>query len=57
LKIALLLEERGKRFFRDTSARIPLPEVARIFRKAGQKKEENLTKLQSLGLNQTLNRG
>jgi hypothetical protein len=57
LKIALLLEDRGNRFFRDASAKVPLPEVARIFRKAGQKKEENLTKLQSLGLNQTLNRG
>jgi rubrerythrin len=57
LKIALLLEERGNRFFRDASAKVPLPEVARIFRKVGQKKEENLTKLQSLGLNQTLNRG
>ena len=57
LKIALLLEERGNRFFRDASAKVPLPEVARIFRKVGQKKEENLTKLQSLGLDQTLNRG
>lgn len=56
LKIALLLEERGNRFFRDASAKVPLPEVARIFRKIGQRKEENLTKLQSLGLNQTLTR-
>jgi hypothetical protein len=56
LKIALLLEERSKRFFQDASTKIPLPEVARIFRKVGQKKEENLTKLQNLGLNQTLNR-
>ena len=56
LKIALLLEERSKRFFQDASSKVPLPEVARIFRKVGQKKEENLTKLQSLGLNQTLNR-
>jgi hypothetical protein len=57
LKIALLLEERGNRFFRDASAKVPLPEVARIFRKAGQKKEDYLVKLQSLGLDQTLNRG
>jgi rubrerythrin len=57
LKIALLLEERGNRFFRDASTKVPLPEVARIFRKVSQKKEENLTKLQNLGLNQTLNRG
>ncbi len=56
LKIALLLEERSKRFFVDASSKVPLPEVARIFRKVGQKKEENLTKLQNLGLSQTLNR-
>ncbi len=48
LKIALLLETREKRFFQDASVKVPLPEVARIFRKVGQKKEENLTKLQSL---------
>jgi rubrerythrin len=54
LKVALMLEERGKRFFRDASSKVPLPEVAKIFRKAAQKKEENLTKLQNLGLDQTL---
>ena len=56
LRVALLLEEREKKFFRDASAKVPLPEVARIFRKVGQKKDENLTKLQSLGLSQTLNK-
>jgi len=56
LKIALLLEGRSERFFQDASSKVPLPEVARIFRKVGQKKGENLTRLQSLGLNQTLNR-
>jgi hypothetical protein len=54
LKVALMLEERGKRFFRDASSKVPLPEVAKIFRKAAQKKEENLTRLQNLGLDQTL---
>ena len=54
LKAALMLEERGKKFFRDASSKVPLPEVARIFRKAAQKKEENLAKLQGLGLSQTL---
>src|SRR3972149_5107456 len=29
LKTALLLEERGQRWFRDSSAEVPLPEVAR----------------------------
>jgi hypothetical protein len=52
LKIALLLQERERQFFRDASLKVPLPEVARIFRKIAQKKEENLTHLQSLGLNQ-----
>jgi hypothetical protein len=54
LKVAMILEEREKRFFRDASVKVPLPEVARIFRKIVQKKEANLTKLQGLGLNQTL---
>jgi hypothetical protein len=54
LKAALMLEERQKKFFRDASSKVPLPEVARIFRKVAQKKEENLAKLQGIGLSQTL---
>jgi len=54
LKAALAFEEREKKFFSDVSSKVPLPEVARIFRKMAQKKQENLEKLQSLGLNQTL---
>jgi rubrerythrin len=54
LKAALSFEEREKKFFSDVASKIPLPEVARIFRKLAQKKQENLTKLQSLALNQTL---
>jgi rubrerythrin len=54
VKVALILEERAKRFFRDASAKVPLPEVARTFRRVGQKKEENVVKLQNLGLHQTL---
>ena len=53
LKGALILEEREKKFFGDASSKVPLPEVARIFRKIAQKKEENLAKLQSLRLNET----
>lgn len=49
LKTALMLEERGKKFFHDASLKVPLPEVARIFRKVAKKKEENLTRLQGLG--------
>ena len=56
LKTALALEEREKKFFSDVSSKIPLPEVARIFRKLAQKKQDNLTKLQSLALNQALKR-
>ena len=54
LRAAMMLEERGKRFFHDASSKVPLPEVARVFRRVAQKKEENLVKLQGLGLNQTL---
>lgn len=54
LKAALAFEEREKKFFSDASSKVSLPEVARIFRKLAQKKQENLTKLQNLALNQTL---
>ena len=54
LRAALALEERGKKFFNEASAKVPLPEVARIFRKMVQKKEANLSRLQGLGLSQTL---
>jgi hypothetical protein len=40
---------REKIFFEEASAKVPLPEVARIFKKITRKKEENLTKLQGLG--------
>ena len=50
VKIGLVLEKREKLFFQDASSKVPLSEVARIFKKIVQKKEENLTKLQSLGL-------
>jgi len=56
LKAALLLEERGKAFFENAASKVPLPEVARLFRKSAKKKEENLAKLQSLGLNHSFQR-
>jgi rubrerythrin len=46
---ALALEEREKRFFQDASAKVPLPEVARFFRKIVEKKERNLSRLASMG--------
>jgi predicted glycosyltransferase involved in capsule biosynthesis len=53
LKAALALEERGKKFFQAASSKVPLPEVARIFRKIAKKKEDNLARLQSLRLPRT----
>jgi hypothetical protein len=50
LKGILALEDREKRFFHDASRKVPLPEVARIFRKIAQKKEESLKALQGLKL-------
>ena len=54
LKMALILEERERRFFSEVSDKVPLPEVGRIFRKVAQKKERSLAKLKTLGLNQLL---
>ena len=54
LKMALILEERERRFFSEVSDKVPLPEVGRIFRKMAQKKERSLAKLKTLGLNQSL---
>jgi rubrerythrin len=48
LKIALSLEEKEMKYFSDCSAKIPLPEVARIFRKVVRKKELNLKRLRDL---------
>ena len=47
LKTALLLEERDQRWFRDSSAKLRLPEVARIFRKVARRKEETILKLRA----------
>ena len=57
LKAALMLEDREKKFFQDAAVKVPLPEVARIFRRIAKKKEESLTRLQGLGLNRTLGNG
>ena len=48
LKTALLLEERDQRWFRDSSAKLRLPEVARIFRKVARRKEGTILKLRAL---------
>ncbi len=49
-KTALKMEEREKKFFQESSSRVPLPEVARMFRKIAQKKEKNIDQLRSLRL-------
>ena len=48
LGLAVALEKREKRFFVDASAKVPLPEVARFFRKIVEKKEKNLSRLASI---------
>jgi rubrerythrin len=48
LGVALSVEDTQRKFFTDCSAKIPLPEVARIFRKVARKKESNLERLKSL---------
>jgi hypothetical protein len=45
VKTALLLEGRDQRFFEVSAAKLPLPEVARLFRKVAKRREENLAKL------------
>jgi hypothetical protein len=37
-----------RKFFAEASAKIPLPEVARIFRKMAQQKESNVPRLKTL---------
>lgn len=51
LQAALILEEKERRFFHDSSEKVPLPEVSRIFRKIVRKKEKNIDHLKSLRLN------
>jgi rubrerythrin len=48
VKTALLLEGRDQRFFEVSAAKLPLPEVARLFRKVAKRREENLAKLRAL---------
>jgi rubrerythrin len=45
IRSAKRLEERDQKFFRDASTKVPLPEVARLFRRMAAKKEKNLGKL------------
>lgn len=51
LQVALALEEKERRFFHDSSEKVPLPEVSGIFRKIARKKEKKIDHLKSLRLN------
>ncbi len=48
LKVALTCETMERKFFSEASAKIPLPEVARIFKKVAQQKESNIARLKGL---------
>lgn len=50
LEAALMLEERAERFSREAAAKVPIPEVARAFRKVAKKKEANCAALKSLAI-------
>jgi hypothetical protein len=48
VRSAIAIQEKEKGFLEDCAAKIPLPEVARIFRKVAKKMEQNLSKLRDL---------
>ena len=50
VKTALSVEEKMRKFFYEASAKVPIPEVKKMFLKIVQKKEMNLAKLEGLGL-------
>ncbi len=47
LALAMIIQERQQKFFKDCSAKMPLAEVVRIFRKIAQTKEQALMRLKS----------
>lgn len=51
IKMVLILEEKEQKFFDDFSVKVPLPEVARTFRRVAERKEKHLFKLKTLGVN------
>jgi rubrerythrin len=50
VKTALSVEEKMRKFFYEASAKVPIPEVKKLFLKIVPKKERNLTKLESLSI-------
>ena len=50
VKTALSVEEKMRKFFYEAAAKVPIPEVKKMFLKIVRKKEMNLAKLEGLGL-------
>jgi len=50
VKTALSVEEKMRKFFYEAAAKVPIPEVKKMFLKIVQKKEMNLARLEGLGL-------
>ena len=48
LRMTLRLAERDHRLFYESSARLPLPEVARIFRRVAHQQEREVARLRAL---------
>ena len=48
VKTALIVEEKMRQFFYEASAKVPIPEVRKLFLKLAKKKEANLVRLEGL---------
>ncbi|MCE5243261.1 MAG: hypothetical protein ABFD98_03610 [Syntrophobacteraceae bacterium] len=44
-RLAVVLEKREEKFFREAAAKMPLPEVARLFKRVAGKKQKSLEAL------------
>jgi rubrerythrin len=52
VKAALSVEKKMRKFLYDASAKVPIPEVRKMFLKLAQKKERNLTRLECLSIDE-----
>lgn len=48
VKTALIVEKKMRQFFYEASAKVPIPEVGKLFLKLAKKKEANLVRLEGL---------
>lgn len=46
-RLAVVLEKREEKFFREAAAKVPLPEVARLFKRVAGRKQKSLEALGS----------